>query len=79
MYNRGMSKMIQIRDVPDSVHRALRMRAADAGLSLSEYLRRELERLSKERSVAEVLDDWKARRADIATGDIVDAIHDGRR
>jgi plasmid stability protein len=38
-----MSKMIQIRHVPDTLHRRLRARAALAGMSLSDYLRRELE------------------------------------
>ena len=37
-----MSKMIQIRNVPDAVHRTLKARAAMAGLSLSEYLLREI-------------------------------------
>lgn len=37
-----MSKMIQIRLVPDTLHRRLRARAALAGMSLSDYLRREL-------------------------------------
>jgi plasmid stability protein len=39
----NMSKMIQIRHVPDALHRRLRSRAALAGMSLSDYLRRELE------------------------------------
>lgn len=39
-----MAKMIQIRHVPDSLHRALRMRAAKAGMTLSDYLRAELAR-----------------------------------
>jgi antitoxin FitA len=38
-----MSKMIQIRHVPDTLHRRLRARAALAGMSLSDYLRRELQ------------------------------------
>jgi plasmid stability protein len=38
-----MSKMIQIRNVPDALHRKLRSRAALAGMTLSDYLRRELE------------------------------------
>jgi antitoxin FitA len=38
-----MAKMIQIRHVPDALHRRLRSRAALAGMSLSDYLRRELE------------------------------------
>lgn len=38
-----MSKMIQVRDVPDEVHRTLKMRAAAAGMSLSDYVKRDLE------------------------------------
>jgi plasmid stability protein len=39
-----MSKMIQIRHVPETLHRALRARAARAGMTLSDYLRAELAR-----------------------------------
>lgn len=39
-----MSKMIQIRHVPEALHRALRVRAARAGMTLSDYLRAELAR-----------------------------------
>jgi antitoxin FitA len=38
-----MSKMVQLRNVPDRLHRTLKARAAMAGLSLSDYLIRELE------------------------------------
>jgi plasmid stability protein len=38
-----MSKIIQIRHVPDTLHRRLRARAALAGMSLSDYVRGELE------------------------------------
>jgi plasmid stability protein len=34
-----MGVLVQIRDLPESVHRALKARAAAAGTSLSEYLR----------------------------------------
>lgn len=50
-----MAKMIQIRDVDDAVHRELRGRAARAGLSLSEYLRQELERIVARPPISEVL------------------------
>ena len=43
-----MSKMIQIRDVPDEVHRTLKVRAAAEGLSLSDYIKRDLEELAKQ-------------------------------
>jgi plasmid stability protein len=39
-----MSKMIQVRHVPDALHKRLRARAAMAGMTLSDYLRQELER-----------------------------------
>ena len=43
-----MSKMIQLRNVPDALHRKLKSRAAEEGLTLSDYLigiaKREAER-----------------------------------
>ncbi len=38
-----MAKLLQVREVPDDVHRTLKVRAAQAGTSLSEYVRAELE------------------------------------
>jgi plasmid stability protein len=43
-----MAKMIQIRHVPDSLHRRLRARAALAGMSLSDYLRAQLARVAEQ-------------------------------
>ncbi len=40
-----MSKMIQIRDVPDDLHRKLKIRAVEEGLTLSDLLAREARRL----------------------------------
>ncbi|MBI4728115.1 MAG: antitoxin [Acidobacteria bacterium] len=45
---------IQIRGVPEEVHRAYRERAAAAGMSLQEYLRAELTRNAMLRTPAEV-------------------------
>ncbi|MGH6916677.1 MAG: FitA-like ribbon-helix-helix domain-containing protein [Geminicoccaceae bacterium] len=42
-----MSKMIQIRNVPDEVHRALKVRAASEGMSLSDYLLREVTKVAE--------------------------------
>jgi antitoxin FitA len=52
-----MTTMIQIRNVPDELHRQLKSRAALAGMSLSDYL------LSEIRLVAErpTLDELRAR------------------
>jgi antitoxin FitA len=60
-----MSKMIQIRNVPDEVHRALKVRAAAEGLSLSDYIKRDLEELAKQATVEEV---FARSRADGESG-----------
>lgn len=39
-----MTKMIQIRNVPDELHREAKARAARAGMSLSDFLLREVRR-----------------------------------
>jgi plasmid stability protein len=41
-----MSKMVQIRNVPEALHRKLKVRAAGSGQTLSDYLLAELERLA---------------------------------
>lgn len=41
-----MSKMIQIRNVPDTLHRKLKARAAVQGKSLSDYLLAEMQRIT---------------------------------
>ena len=41
-----MPKMIQLRHVPDELHRKLKARAALEGLSLSEYLLQEVRRIA---------------------------------
>jgi antitoxin FitA len=38
-----MSKMIQVRDVPEQVHHVLKARAAREGMSLSDFIKLELE------------------------------------
>ncbi len=54
--------MVQIRNVPDDMHRELKARAALAGMSISEYLLRELRR-SLERPTREALLRRLAKRA----------------
>jgi len=46
--------MIQVRNVPDRLHRRLKARAALAGMSLSDYLRLELERILERSTRAEL-------------------------
>ncbi len=49
--------MLQVRNVPDDVHEALKGRAARAGMSLSEFVLRELKEFAYERSLDEVFAD----------------------
>ncbi|MCW5773324.1 MAG: plasmid stabilization protein [Rhodospirillaceae bacterium] len=49
-----MSSMIQIRNVPESLHRRLKARAAMAGMSLSDYLLDEIRRVAERPTVDEL-------------------------
>jgi antitoxin FitA len=75
-----MSKMIQIRNVPDDLHRELKMRAAAAGMSLSDYIKRELDRRSRKSTIKEIVARGKERSAEwnLTTQEIVDTIREGR-
>jgi plasmid stability protein len=42
-----MPKMIQVRNVPDKLHRKLKSRAASQGLSLSDFVLREMEHVAE--------------------------------
>ena len=56
-----MGRLVQIRDVPDDVHRTLKARAAMSGVSLSEYLRSELTRMAARPPVDELVARIRAR------------------
>ena len=56
-----MNRMIQIRNVPDALHRELKARAALAGQSLSDFLRTELERVAARPSMADFLQRVRGR------------------
>jgi antitoxin FitA len=47
--------MVQIRNVPDTLHRKLKVRAAHNGQTLSDYLLAELERLASRPTREEML------------------------
>jgi antitoxin FitA len=51
-----MSKMIQIRNVPDQLHRTLKVRAAKASMTLSDYLLSEIEQIAEKPSLHEWLE-----------------------
>jgi plasmid stability protein len=49
-----MPKMIQVRNVPDPLHRTLKVRAAEQGVSLSDYILAELRRVAERISPLEL-------------------------
>ena len=69
-----MSKMIQIRHVPDALHRRLRARAAGAGMTLSDYLRQELEHVAGQLTPAELRTRLMALPPAIVSESAVDAV-----
>lgn len=75
-----MSKMIQIRNVPDDLHRELKKRAALAGMSMSDYIKRELDRKSRKSTIREIGARSRGRSAGstMTTQDVVDAIREVR-
>jgi plasmid stability protein len=72
-----MSKMIQLRNVPDRLHVKLKVRAAEQGLSLSDFILAELERLVDrltpqelaERSLSSVRKDFEPSPAELIRRD----------
>jgi len=56
-----MSKMIQLRHVPDALHRKLKARAAMAGMSLSDYLLREVREIAERPTLEEFCERLRSR------------------
>ena len=75
-----MSKMIQIRNVPDDLHRQLKIRAAAAGMNMSDYIKRELDLRTRKSSIAEIIARREAqgRRSTGTVQQTVDIIREAR-
>lgn len=72
--------LIQIRNVPDDVHRTLKSRAAAEGTSLSDYVLREVMRVARSPTPEELDARIRARTpVDVTTTDILEARDAGRR
>jgi plasmid stability protein len=56
-----MSKMIQLRNVPDALHRTLKVRAAAEGVSLSDLAIRELRKFAERPTLEEMRKRLEAR------------------
>jgi plasmid stability protein len=57
-----MSKMMQVRNVPDALHRGLKARAAMAGMSLSDYLLAEMKEIAERPTLTELRDRLHKRK-----------------
>ncbi len=76
-----MSKMIQLRNVPDALHRTLKARAAMAGMSLSDYLLTEIKEIAERPTLAELRERLHRRKpvtAEIDTARMVQAEREAR-
>jgi len=74
-----MSKMIQIRNVPDELHRSLKVRAAAAGMSLSDYIKKELDAVTQKSQIEESFERARARGPlGLSTEEVVEMIREGR-
>ncbi len=56
-------KMIQVRNVPDDLHRALKARAAREGVTMSDLILGELPRLAHKPSAEQLLERIRQRTA----------------
>jgi hypothetical protein len=73
-----MSKMIQIRNVPDDVHRKVKVRAAQEGMTLSDYLLREVTLMTSIPTRAELRERLERLPPIDADQEIVDVIRADR-
>ncbi len=78
MYLRGVAKTIQIRNVPDDVHHALRLAAAGAGMSLSDYLLHHIEEVAAIPANAAIFRRAAERGGGVSREEIVAAVRSGR-
>ncbi|HYC65422.1 MAG TPA: hypothetical protein VEC14_11885 [Reyranellaceae bacterium] len=69
-----MSTMIQIRNVPDALHRRLKSRAALAGMSLSDYLLQQIREVAERPTIDELRARLARRSAVVLSIDTADAI-----
>jgi antitoxin FitA len=69
-----MSTMIQIRNVPDALHRKLKSRAAVAGMSLSDYLLNEIRQVADQPTMEEMRARLESRSAVRLSEDTAEAV-----
>lgn len=70
--------MVQIRNVPIDFHRRLKSRAALEGMSMSDYILREMKKSLDRPSRQEVLDRIRARKTPKLPVDVAKVLREGR-
>lgn len=73
-----MQRMIQVRNVPEALHRTLKARAATAGMSLSDYLLGELREIAERPTLAEFRERLHTRRPVAAVPDTAGLLREER-
>ena len=73
-----MPKMIQLRNVPDALHRRLKARAAMSGMSLSDYLLSEIKEIAERPTPAEMRERLHQREPVTSQLDTVRILHEER-
>ena len=73
-----MPKTVQIRDIDDDVYTALARRAAEAGITVPDLLRREVARLARRPTVDEWLERTRRRPSAIDRTEIIEALDEVR-
>lgn len=73
-----MPKTVQIRELDDGVYATLARRAAEAGLSVPELLRREAARLAARPSVAEWLERTRRRPSPVSALEVIEGLDELR-
>jgi hypothetical protein len=77
-----MRRNLQVRHVPEEVHRTLKARAAHAGLTLSDYLLAEIVEIARRPTLDELLDRIRERappKTPIDSARAVRAEREGRK
>lgn len=75
-----MGVLVQVRDVPEDVHRILKARAAEVGVSLSEFVRQELTRVATRPPQAELARRLRSRTpvdlGGVTSADVIREVRD---
>lgn len=73
-----MSRMIQVRNIPEGIHRTLKAQAAMAGMSLSDFLLAEMRRLAERPTIDELRERVRSRSRVVGSPSAAEAVRQRR-